>query len=118
LIKNGWINKLYKKKIEIHVRSIFLQGLLLLNINNIPKKFIRWNYIFKRLDDWQIKNKINRYELCINYIIKFKKISKIIVGIDNFAQAKKLFKYIKKRPKFNFPNIQSLDQNLINPSKW
>ena len=118
LINNGWINKLYKKKIEIHVRSIFLQGLLLLNINNIPKKFIRWNYIFKRLNDWQIKNKINRYELCINYIIKFKKISKIIVGIDNFTQAKKLFKYIKKRPKYNFPNIQSLDQNLINPSKW
>lgn len=118
LIKYGWINQLYKKKIEIHVRSIFLQGLLLSNVNNIPKKFIKWNHVFERLNNWEIKNKINRYELCINYIMKFKKISKIIVGIDNITQAKKLFKYIKKKTKFNYPNIQSLDQNLINPSKW
>jgi aryl-alcohol dehydrogenase-like predicted oxidoreductase len=118
LIKYGLLNKLYKKKIEIHVRSIFLQGLLLLSIKNIPKKFIKWNYIFQKLNDWEIKNKINRYELCINYIKKFNKISKVIVGIDNFIQAKKLFKYIKKKPRFNFPNIQSSDNNLINPSKW
>ena len=118
LIKYRWLNKLYKKKIEIHVRSIFLQGLLLLNINNIPKRFIKWNYIFKKLNNWQKKNEINRYELCINYIMKFKKISKIIVGVDNFIQAKKLFEYIKKKPKFNFPNIQSSNNNLINPSKW
>ena len=35
-----------KEKIEIHVRSIFLQGLLLKEKNEIPTYFNKWNKIF------------------------------------------------------------------------
>ena len=38
LIETGWLNKLKKRKIEVHVRSIFLQGILLLGRDQLPKK--------------------------------------------------------------------------------
>ena len=36
---SGWINKLFQQNIEIHSRSVFLQGLLLKNKMNYQKNF-------------------------------------------------------------------------------
>ena len=38
LIKTGWLQKLKKRKIEVHARSVFLQGVLLLGYSKLPKK--------------------------------------------------------------------------------
>jgi len=46
ILNSGWLNKLSKKKIELHARSIFLQGLLLYQSNKIPKKFKKWKKYF------------------------------------------------------------------------
>ena len=37
--KKGYLSKIKRNKIEIHARSVFLQGLLLTNQHNLPKKF-------------------------------------------------------------------------------
>ena len=47
LIEEGWLKKLKKKKIEVHARSIFLQGTLLLKRNQLPNAVKKFN---KRLD--------------------------------------------------------------------
>ena len=40
ILKNAYVKFLKEKKgVEIHIRSIFLQGLLLCNISDIPIKF-------------------------------------------------------------------------------
>ena len=48
--KSGWINKLKKLKIDIYVRSIFLQGSLLQNKNKRPRIFKKWNKLFNKWD--------------------------------------------------------------------
>ena len=40
ILNSGWMSKLLSKKTEIHIRSIFLQGLLLIKKNKMPKKFL------------------------------------------------------------------------------
>ena len=47
LILSGWLSKLHNNKVEIHIRSIFLQGLLLMQRNNIPSKFKKWSKIIR-----------------------------------------------------------------------
>ena len=42
IIHSGWIKKLKKDKVEIHARSIFLQGLLLRRRGNLPKQFYKF----------------------------------------------------------------------------
>ena len=41
IIDSGWLDKLKKKGVELHARSIFLQGLLLLDKKDLPKKFLK-----------------------------------------------------------------------------
>ena len=45
---SGWLSKLHEANIEVHTRSTFLQGLLLLTRNKIPAKFDRWANIWDR----------------------------------------------------------------------
>lgn len=48
LVTSGLLSKLHSEEIEVHVRSIFLQGLLLMPFNKIPKHFRKWSKIFNK----------------------------------------------------------------------
>ena len=45
--KSNILNDLKKQNIEIHTRTTFLQGLLLLKKNKIPKQFYKYSGYFK-----------------------------------------------------------------------
>jgi aryl-alcohol dehydrogenase-like predicted oxidoreductase len=51
LIATGWLSRLAKQGTELHVRSVFLQGLLLMTPSDRPKKFDRWTPI---LSMWHV----------------------------------------------------------------
>ena len=46
---SGWLSKLYKNGIEVHTRSSFLQGLLLMSRAEIPSKFNKWSKMWNLL---------------------------------------------------------------------
>ncbi len=112
----GWFKTLKRRKIEIHVRSIFLQGLILKSSK--PKSFNKWKKNFKKFEKWLDFNKISKVEACLNYIYKQKNINYIIIGIDRLNQLKQIMN-IKIKKNINFPKfISKRDTQLINPTKW
>ena len=104
-------------KIEIHVRSIFLQGLLILHYSKHPRKFLNWKKIFKKFDDQIQHYKISNLDWCLNFIEKNKYINKILLGIDNIDQLREICSF-KNNGKIKFPKMYVKDEKLINPSKW
>ena len=117
IYESGWLNKLKKNKIEIHVRSIFLQGLLLRNEKSIPKKFKKWKNIFKKWTNYCKDENISKIQGCINFIKSFKKISYVIIGFENINQIKKTIKYFNNSKK-NYTSLICNDIKLINPQLW
>ena len=106
--------------IDIYARSVFLQGLLLMNYKSIPNKFNKWKKKFKDLNLLSKKLNMKNFEICLRYILSNPYLDKVVVGTDNFAQLKKLVKTARKG--FFSININKLKSNneinLINPSKW
>jgi len=117
IYESGWLNKLKRNKIEIHVRSIFLQGLLLKDKKSIPKKFKNCENIFKKLGNYCKNKNISKMQACINFIKSFKKISYVIIGFENIDQIKKTIKYFNKNQK-KYPSLICNDAKLINPRLW
>ena len=116
LDKKNYINFFKKKKIEIHVRSIFLQGLLLMK--NRPKKFKKWIKIFDLWDQVIKRGNFKPESHAINFVLKNKIINKIVIGFENSHQLMKVFMNYKKL-NCNYSNkIKSNDLNLINPNNW
>ena len=104
-------------KIEIHVRSIFLQGLLILHYSKHSRKFSKWKKFFKKFDDQIQHYKISNLDWCLNFIEKNKYINKILLGVDNIDQLREICSF-KNNGKIKFPKMYVKDEKLINPSKW
>lgn len=87
--------------------------------NIIPSKFKRWSLKWNK---WNLKLEqqgISALSACVNYPLSLKKIDRIIIGVDNVSQLKKIITASKiKIPKIDWSFMQSNDLMLINPSNW
>ena len=70
LIQSGWLKKLKKKKIQVYVRSIFLQGVLLLKHDKLPKKLKQFKKNWKIWENWLKKNKLKPLQACLLFALK------------------------------------------------
>lgn len=117
LEKDKLLQYLKYNNIEIHVRTIFLQGLLILHYSLLPKKFLRWKKIFKKFNDWMSYYHVSNFKGCINFIENNKYIDKILIGVDNLDQLKEIVSF-KPNKNIKYPKFFLKDEKLINPSKW
>ena len=109
---------LKKKNIEIHSRSIFLQGLFFMEKEKLFKSFDTWSDLWEKWFFFLEKNQISSLEVCINFQKKFRDINRVIIGVDNLMQLKKILKVASQKTNLKFPNIRSNDINLIDPRNW
>ena len=115
---SGWLSRIKDLNIELHTRSAFLQGLLLMNQNLRPNKFNRWNKIWENWDKLLKDSEKKPHEICLGFVLSHLEIDKVVLGFDNLNQFLNVLN--KAEPiKFNLPlNILCNDLNLINPSHW
>ena len=109
----------YTKKIKFHVRSVYLQGLLLNEKKDLKKYTLdRYKPVFRKFDNWCEKNQIPKIEACLGFVKKFDFIDKFIIGFENVHELESTNKYLSKS-KLKFPKyIFSNEKKLINPSLW
>lgn len=118
LVDSGWLKKLNTNGVEVHTRSSFLQGLLLMERDKIPAKFEIWKYYWDKWDEWIRDNNISRIRACLAYCLSCKGIDKIIVGVDQESQLREIVDIAESKALISFPDMSCTDINLINPSKW
>jgi aryl-alcohol dehydrogenase-like predicted oxidoreductase/RimJ/RimL family protein N-acetyltransferase len=112
-----YVKILKKNNIDIHVRSIFLQGLLLMKPSYIPSDLSEVKtYIRKIIKDTSHYNTdlINYF---LNFVCKHNYIKKIIFGVHTSDHLKKIIKY-KKISKIRFQTFNVLQKKIINPTLW
>ena len=107
-----------KSGIELHVRSVFLQGLLIMNSKNRPKKFDDWSELWTSWNEWLNDNHLSALEATIRYALSKPEITKVIVGVDSLNQLEQII----SASNGNLPpfpkNLQINDIKLLNPSNW
>lgn len=121
------LSDLKKRGIEIHIRSIFLQGILLKANYRFLKKNPQLTNVSKKFDNFCKYYKLSKLEACLIYVFSIKKIDKIIIGLDNFDQFVKILKTVTKIEKNrnnykNFINdsisLSSRKLKVIDPRLW
>ena len=117
-LKNNYLIKLKRKGIEIHARSIFLQGLLLLDYTHLPKYFKKWSKLFKEWDEWNIKNNQKKILTCLNFIYKIQHLDKVVLGVSSYKQFNEIIS-LKLTKNTKYPKkIFNLSKNLVDPRSW
>ncbi len=109
---------LKKRKVEIHARSIFLQGLIFLKLPIVHKilgkkssKIINFYKKFDTID--------KRLFHSINFIKNCDIIDKAVVGFTNYLEFKKLLDIFEtKKIKTNYNSFMIRDKRIIRPYLW
>jgi hypothetical protein len=118
LLTSGWLQRLKDEGVEIHTRSAFLQGLLLMPQSTIPKEFEVWSELWRTWHEWLEQSELTPLQACLRYALSFSQISKVIVGVDNLAQLKAIL-VAAAGPLPQIPDaLSTSDLALINPVNW
>lgn len=119
LITSGWLERLANSGVEVHTRSSFLQGLLLLPRDKIPKRFEMWSKLW---DFWHYeltKGDLNPLEECLRYVMSVSQVDRVIVGVETASQFGEIITAINcTNTSTDWSPMVSNDENLINPSNW
>lgn len=118
LVDSGWAKKLKNQGAELHVRSAFLQGLLLMSSDQRPAKFSPFSNIWVEWSRWLNKAGLTPLQACLGYVLGIEDVDKVVVGVDSVEQLKEILT-ASHFPLSSLPNwAQPIDTDLINPGRW
>ena len=118
IVESGWASQLHDASVEVHTRSAFLQGLLLMPARQRPAKFGKWANVWRVWDGWLEQEGLTPLQACLRYVTNLPQIDRVVVGVDTAAQLHQIIEAAAG----NLPNLPKFgelpDERLINPASW
>lgn len=118
LIESGWTRRLKERGVELHTRSAFLQGLLLMRPDFRPAWFGRWHTLWISWDTWLTENRLTPLEACLRFVLSVPEIDRVVVGVDSVSHLNEILESSAGPcPDYSAaPRIY--DPILLNPAQW
>lgn len=118
LIQNGYLKHLRAMNIEIHARSVFLQGLLLLNPSTIPNKLISAKRNLEVFNNYLDNYNICALDACLNYVYSNNEIDYAVVGVHSNKQLIDILSVKRTDISFDTSVLAVNDINIVDPRRW
>ncbi|HUR91662.1 MAG TPA: aldo/keto reductase [Gemmatimonadaceae bacterium] len=118
LISSGWMSRLKAQGTEVHVRSIFLQGVLLFAPDERPKKFDRWAAQFAAYDEWMSAHNRSALEACVSHALSVPEIDRVVVGVESASHLRDVVAAAAVSPPPFAERVVSSDAELLDPRAW
>jgi aryl-alcohol dehydrogenase-like predicted oxidoreductase len=118
LHSTGWMQRLKDDGVEVHTRSVFLQGLLLMAATDIPNKFAKWNDLWRTWHKWLADCGGSAVQACLAFPLSFCEIDRVVVGANSLSQLAQIVSAANGQAIDRLPDLRCEDENLINPARW
>lgn len=102
----------------LEVRSIFLQGLLLLEINSLPTFFLPVRDLFSEFKRSLVVDDFSALEACITYSKSIPWASGVVVGAEDTGQLLEIIRFFRSERILNFSSLPVLPQDYLDPRNW
>ena len=118
LYTSGWMQRLKDAGVEVHIRSVFLQGLLLMTRVAIPPKFAHWLDLWGKWHEWLARHNVSAVEACLAFPLAFPEIDRVVVGTDSVSQLMQVLDASTRAGLVDLPDLGCEAEDLINPAHW
>ncbi len=114
---------LRRDRVEIHARSVFLQGLVFLNPDDCHGHFLKARKQISGLRNLSRDNNISISAICLNFVLLHNCIDKVVIGVDSLSHLEENIRNLKlfvkaSDLKHEFDNLIISEENILLPSKW
>jgi len=124
-ITNNWLKKAKANNKLIFIRSVYLQGLILMDKNDIPRYLDCAKEYLNIIESTAHKLNITKNELALSFVDQMAKDSILLFGCDSLEQATENINNYHNLPKLDnktieylTTNLSNIDEYIYNPSKW
>ena len=120
LIHGGYVEKIKKKGIEIHARSIFLQGLLLMDYNKLDPFFDDFKKHLNQYSIFLSENSLSKIQAALMFANGQKNIDKIIIGITSINELREIIDAVtySLKMKNDWSSFAYDNPKYLNPALW
>ncbi|WP_429119838.1 aldo/keto reductase [Aeromonas allosaccharophila] len=118
-LRTGWLDKLVEMGCEIHVRSLFLQGLLLMQPAQRPDYFYRFSAKLEQFDNW--RPSLSPLGKALSIMTDLPEVSRFVIGVCHKQELAAIVAASHALHQCNEAEIAplaSIEQDLINPALW
>ncbi len=121
--KRGVFELAAKKKKQVYIRSVFLQGLILMEPDDLPKYMLFARPLLERIKSFAERLNITRHELALGYVRAKAPDAKLVIGVDTPSQIKTNINHWMKTPVAGLvamveESFDHVDEKILNPSLW
>ncbi len=114
---------LKQQNIEIHARSIFLQGLVFMKADQLPGHLKEAGAPLRRLADLSLKHGVSIQSLCLNFALLNPHIDRVIMGVDGLRHLEENLKSLEDFDKVRsiYDQLQKLsigNEDVLLPNRW
>jgi hypothetical protein len=102
----------------VNIRSVFLQGLLLMSPKNLPDKLQKATHSIEDLNKYAIENHVNVLDLCIAYVKKIPWVSSYLIGVESTSQLREILESSFELKENWETQISSLPEEIKDPRFW
>ncbi|HEY5123720.1 MAG TPA: aldo/keto reductase [Ignavibacteria bacterium] len=118
-----YFSEIKNRNIEIHIRSVFLQGLMFIEEEKLSDYFKDFKPKLLELDNISKERKCSKQEIALNFVLNNEFIDKVIIGLDNLNHLKEtinITRVFKKSDDFTarVSKLKSDDEKFLLPFNW
>lgn len=120
LLESGHLEKLKRRGVEIHARSVFLQGLLLIEPDQVPPHFGPISDELERYTRFLEKNKLTRLQATLAFAAKQRDVDVVLVGVTSAAELRDILSALDAVSglDLDMSALKVADERMVNPSLW
>ena len=118
-LKLGILDELKDREVEIHVRSVFLQGLLLMETGELDDYFDSIKQLHSDYRDTLSINKLSPVQGALNFLKSVDQIDAVIFGVQDSKQLTEIINSLESNfIDMDYSDFCVDDELITNPSKW
>lgn len=118
LLTSGWMARMHAEGTEIHARSVFLQGLLLMDAASRPAMFSRWQPLWDRWTRWLSEASVSPLHACLGLALSRPEVSRVVIGVDSLEQLEEILGAAVDANPVPPSELVCDDADLLDPSRW
>jgi aryl-alcohol dehydrogenase-like predicted oxidoreductase len=120
LLETGFVERLKSMNIQIHSRSIFLQGILLNDPKTLKKNIGSLVPSITKFQAFCREKNYSPLQVCLNFVLTNNLIDFSICGFNSYAELKQLIQIEKQRPLdlSDMPYFDVQDSEMLKPYNW
>ncbi len=118
LVQDGTLQRLHNAGVEIHVRSAFLQGLLLMPTAALPPNFEVFKSHHAAYFASLAKAGVSPLMGALGYFRNLPEVSAVLIGVQNCGQLEECISAVRDMPHLNYGEFAVDDSLILDPRKW